>query len=114
MRNVRVALVPSGLVPIGASAAASGPTAGPAACERRYEVHPSRIEGQRVLFTASYSAAASEDAATEVPPVPGTFCLVYQARVITAGAYAWEPFVARQVASPGLVVWTEPETVTLR
>ena len=46
--------------------------------------------------------------------MPGTFCLAYPARVVTAGTYAWQPAVARQAASPGLVATTPAGSVMLR
>lgn len=46
--------------------------------------------------------------------VPGTFCLDYMARVVTAGTYAWQPAVARQATSPGMVATTPAGTVELR
>lgn len=106
-----VELVPSGLVAMGAA-----PTEADE-CSQAYRVEPSRIEGQRVTFVVTYAAPSGdpdEEEADETPTVPGRFCLDYVARVVTAGTYAWEPAVARQTISPGLVAVTPATSVTLR
>ena len=97
-------LVPSGLVALG------GPEGDVRQCGR-YAVSPARIEGQRVTFVVTFGA----DPKYEVKPVvPGTFCLDYVARVVTVGTYAWQPAVARQATSPGMVATTPAGTVELR
>ncbi len=101
-----VDLVPSGLVATGGIyVKASG-------CSGDYTIGPRRIEGQRVVFVVDYYARTGED--DQAPTVPGTFCLAYAARVVTAGTYAWQPAVARQATSPGLVATTPSGKVELR
>jgi hypothetical protein len=100
-----VDLVPSGLAAVEGSAPGS-------ACDDRHRITPARIEGQRVVFEVTFGGAGPDD--PEAPTVPGTFCLDYLARVVTAGTYAWEPAFARQEASPGLVATTPPTTIELR
>ncbi len=97
-------LVPSGLVALG------GPEGDVRQCGR-YSVAPARIEGQRVTFVVTFDAHAEGETN---PVVPGTFCLDYMARVVTAGTYAWQPAVARQATSPGMVATTPAGTVELR
>ena len=97
-------LVPSGLVALG------GPEGDVHQCGR-YAVSPARIEGQRVTFVVTFGEDPKDEAQ---PVVPGTFCLDYVARVVTAGTYAWQPAVARQATSPGLVAVTPTGTVELR
>ncbi len=97
--------VPSGLVPIDVGDATDD-TCG------QYGITPSRIDGQRVVFVASFSAASAEE--DPRPTVPGTFCLSYRARVVTSGTYSWEPAVARQGASPTLVATTPPASIDVR
>jgi hypothetical protein len=97
-------LVPSGLAALG------GPEGERRDCGR-YSVAPARIEGQRVTFVVTFRAEPEDEAE---PVVPGTFCLDYVARVVTAGTYAWQPGVARQATSPGLVAVTPAGTVELR
>jgi len=97
-------LVPSGL------AVLDGPEGEDRECGR-YAVSPSQVDGQRVTFVVDF-AAHPEDPSD--PIVPGTFCLDYLARVITAGTYAWQPAVARQATSPGMVATTPAGTVELR
>ena len=72
---------------------------------------PARIDGQRVTFVVTFDASPGDE---QRPVVPGTFCLRYLARVVTAGTYAWQPAVARQATSPGLVATTPAGTVELR
>jgi hypothetical protein len=98
------------LVPSGLAAVEGGPRA--SACDDRHRITPARIEGQRVVFEVTFGGAGPED--PEAPTVPGTFCLDYLARVVTAGTYAWEPALARQEASPGLVATTRATTIELR
>jgi hypothetical protein len=97
-------LVPSGLAVLG------GPEGEDRECGR-YAVSPSRIDGQRVTFVVSFDAHPQDSTA---PVVPGTFCLRYMARVVTAGTYAWQPAVARQATSPGMVATTPAGIVELR
>ena len=97
-------LVPSGLAVLG------GPEGEDRECGR-YAVSPARVEGQRVTFVVTFGADPKDEAQ---PVVPGTFCLDYVARVVTAGTYAWQPAVARQATSPGLVAVTPSGTVELR
>ncbi len=101
-----VDLAPSGLVPLATD------RGGDEACGP-YGVSPTQIDGQRVVFVASFT---SDETAEEEgrPTVPGTFCLAYEARVVTAGTYAWEPAVARQTISPALVAVTAAGRVELR
>ncbi len=100
-----VDLLPSGLAPLG------GPPAWMDENEP-YDLPPARIEGQRIVFTVAFGA--EDPYGREPARVPGTFRLVHFARVVTAGTYAWQPAVARQVASPGLVAVTPTTLVTLR
>jgi uncharacterized protein YfaS (alpha-2-macroglobulin family) len=69
-----------------------------------------------VIFVVSFHAPVQviDAEEEELPTVPGTFCLGYLARVVTAGSYAWQPAVARQAFSPGLVAITRPAVVELR
>ena len=97
-------LVPSGLAALG------GPGGEGRDCGR-YAVAPARIEGQRVTFVVTFRPDPEDEAE---PRVPGTFCLDYVARVVTAGTYGWQPAVARQATSPGLVAVTPAGTVELR
>jgi hypothetical protein len=97
-------LVPSGLAVLG------GPEGEDRECGR-YAVSPARIEGQRVTFVVTFDASPGDEMR---PVVPGTFCLRYLARVVTAGTYAWQPAAARQATSPGLVAVTSTGTVELR
>jgi len=97
-------LVPSGLAALG------GPVGEGRDCGR-YAVAPARIEGQRVTFVVTFRADPEDEAE---PRVPGTFCLDYVARVVTAGTYRWQPAVARRATSPGLVAVTPAGTVELR
>jgi uncharacterized protein YfaS (alpha-2-macroglobulin family) len=101
-----VDLAPSGLVPLATD------RGGDEACGP-YGVSPTHVDGQRVVFVASFT---SDETAQEEgrPTVPGTFCLAYEARVVTAGTYAWEPAVARQTISPTLVAVTAAGQVDLR
>jgi uncharacterized protein YfaS (alpha-2-macroglobulin family) len=99
-------LLPSGLAPLGSAAAWDAQLGD-------YDLAPSRIEGQRIVFTVPFSAA-DDDPDSQRPRVPGTFRLVYFARVVTAGTYAWQPAVARQATSPGLVAVTPASFVDLR
>ena len=64
-----------------------------------------------MTFVVTFGADPKDEAQ---PVVPGTFCLDYVARVVTAGTYAWQPAVARQATSPGLVAVTPSGTVELR
>jgi len=102
-----VDIVPSGLV------ALDGGQSGRTGCGQ-YEVGPARVEGQRVVFVVSFRDVADSDDGETHPVVPGTFCLGYLARVVTAGTYAWQPAVARQATSPGLVATAPPATLELR
>jgi alpha-2-macroglobulin len=97
-------LLPSGLAALG------GPGGEGRDCGR-YAVAPARIEGQRVTFVVTFRADPEDEAE---PRVPGTFCLDYAARVVTAGTYGWQSAVARQATSPGLVAVTPADTVELR
>ena len=97
-------LVPSGLAVLG------GPEGEDRECGR-YAVSPARIDGQRVTFVVTFDASPGDETR---PVVPGTFCLRYLARVVTAGTYAWQPAVARQATSPGMVATTPAGTVELR
>jgi hypothetical protein len=97
-------VVPSGL------AVLDGPAGEDRECGR-YAVSPARIDGQRVTFVVTFDAHPPDPTA---PVVPGTFCLRYLARVVTAGTYAWQPAVARQTTSPGMVATTPPGVVELR
>ena len=97
-------LVPSGL------AVLDGPQGEDRECGR-YAVSPARIDGQRVTFVVTFGAGPGDE---QQPVVPGTFCLRYMARVVTAGTYAWQPAVARQATSPGMVATTPAGTVELR
>ena len=98
--------VPSGL------AAFDGASLDSHGCAGHPSLVPRRIEGQRVIFVVEYQAATDDE--LDEPTVPGTFCLAYAARVVTAGTYAWQPAVARQVTSPGLVATARAGTVELR
>lgn len=102
-----VDIVPSGL------AALDGGQSGRTGCGQ-YDVGPARVEGQRVVFVVSFRGVAEGDDGETHAVVPGTFCLGYLARVVTAGTYAWQPAVARQIASPGLVAVTPAGVVELR
>lgn len=97
-------LVPSGLAVLG------GADGEDRECGR-YAVSPARIDGQRVTFVVTFGTDPNDEAQ---PVVPGTFCLRYLARVVTAGTYAWQPAVARQTTSPGMVATTPAGTVELR
>jgi uncharacterized protein YfaS (alpha-2-macroglobulin family) len=97
-------LVPSGL------AVLDGPQGEDRECGR-YAVSPARTDGQRVTFVVTFDANPEDEMR---PVVPGTFCLRYLARVVTAGTYAWQPAVARQTTSPGRVATTPAGTVELR
>jgi hypothetical protein len=97
-------LVPSGLAVLG------GPEGQDRECGR-YAVSPARIDGQRVTFVVTFDASPGDEMR---PVVPGTFCLRYMARVVTAGTYAWQPAVARQTTSPGMVATTPAGAVELR
>jgi uncharacterized protein YfaS (alpha-2-macroglobulin family) len=102
-----VDIVPSGL------AALDGGQSGRRDCGR-YDVGPARVEGQRVLFVVSFHDVADGEYGEPQAVVPGTFCLGYLARVVTAGTYRWQPAVARQATSPGLVATTPAATLELR
>lgn len=97
--------VPSGLAAVEGRAEGSS-------CDNSHRLGPARIEGQRVVFEVTFGATGADP--SEQPVVPGTFCLDYLARVVTAGTYAWEPALARQVASPGLVATTPAGAIELR
>jgi uncharacterized protein YfaS (alpha-2-macroglobulin family) len=79
-----------------------------------YSVTPARIDGQRVVFVVRFHSSETGGQGDNQAVVPGTFCLDYLARVVTAGTYAWQPAVARQSISPGFVAVTPPGTVELR
>jgi hypothetical protein len=100
-----VDLLPSGLV------ALPEPAGWAAADATGYEVGPTRVEGQRVVFTVSFG---DRDEVEGRPVVPGTFRLAYFARVVTPGTYAWQPAVAREVSAPGLASATPSGSVELR
>ncbi len=102
-----VDIVPSGL------AALDGGQSGRTGCGA-YDVGPARVEGQRVLFVVSFQDVARNENGESYVVIPGTFCLGYLARVVTAGTYVWQPAVARQATSPGLVATTPAATVELR
>ncbi|HYN48281.1 MAG TPA: hypothetical protein VER83_05395 [Candidatus Nanopelagicales bacterium] len=67
-----------------------------------------------VLFVVSFHDVAEGEYGETRAVVPGTFCLGYLARVVTAGTYRWQPAVARRATSPGLVATTPAATLELR
>lgn len=92
-----VDLAPSGLAPI------ERPDEWGVDPEFRAAIFPMTIDGQRVVFGTG-------------KPLPGDqeWPLVYYARVVTPGTYAWEPTTLTSETVPDAWVATDATTVTIR
>jgi len=85
---------PSGLAPLGATAAWPDDSENPQITTRPYDV-----SGQRVSWCI--------DSTTQMP-------LVYAARVVSAGTYTWEPAVIQLESAPSVGAVTATLTYTIR
>jgi len=95
-----VELVPSGLMPVGPSAA---------------WVDPNTEHSAYVDATGPYDQSASTVRFCAGPEVSSPqHTLRYFARVITPGTYVWEPAIAQSVSQDGQAALTPASTITIR